>query len=75
MSEDPKQERQQSGFLAAMSAVFWSFFGVRKEADHARSAPQLKPQHYIAAGLLGAAIFIFVLLCIVHLVLKLVPHG
>ncbi len=62
-------EGRQSSFLAAMSAVFWSFFGVRKSADHERSAPQLKPQHYIAAGLLGALILIGLLVLLVHVVL------
>ena len=71
-----QEEPHQSGFLAAMSAVFWSFFGVRKSSDHERSAPQLKPQHYIAAGLLGALVFVLLVLLLVKVVLHFaVPGG
>ncbi len=59
-----------------MSAVFWSFFGVRKSADHERSALQLKPQHYIAAGLLGALIFVLLVFALVKVALHFaVPSG
>jgi amino acid transporter len=71
-----EEKPPQSGFLAAMTAVFWSFFGVRKSADHERSAPQLKPQHYIAAGLLGALIFVLLVFSLVKVVLHFaVPGG
>lgn len=53
-----------------MSTVFWSFFGVRKRADHDRDSVRLKPYHFIIAGLLGAAIFVGVLLFVVHVVVK-----
>jgi amino acid transporter len=59
-------------FLLIMAAVFWSFFGVRKSADHARIADSVKPQHYIVAGLLGAALLVFLLIGVVQLVLHFV---
>jgi hypothetical protein len=70
MDERPIAGKRRNGFLAAMSTVFWSFFGVRKRADHDRDSVRLKPYHFIIAGLLGAAIFVGVLLFVVHVVVK-----
>jgi len=49
-------------------AVFWSFFGVRKRADHEADIARLNPVHVIVMGILGAAIFIATLLIIVKFV-------
>ncbi len=56
MSEQP--HRRKVSFLATMKAVFWSFFGVRKRSDYESDAANLNPVHVIIAGLIGAAIFI-----------------
>ena len=69
---DPPPESRKAGFWLVMGAVFWSFFGVRKSADHARIADSVKPQHYIFAGLLGAALFGFILFMVVKLVVHFV---
>ena len=55
-------------FFATMKAVFWSFFGVRRRKDYEQDAAQLNPVHVIIAGLIGAALFIAVLVMIVRLV-------
>jgi hypothetical protein len=51
-----------------LKAVFWSFFGVRRRADLESDAAQLNPLHLIAAGVIGAVLFIVVLLLIVRAV-------
>jgi len=51
-------------------AVFWSFFGVRKGRDLLADASSIKPQHFIVAGLIGAALVIFSLLLLVRLIIK-----
>ncbi|WP_288380587.1 DUF2970 domain-containing protein [uncultured Massilia sp.] len=56
MSDNPLQRK--ASFLATMKAVFWSFFGVRKRSDYEKDAANLNPVHVIIAGLIGAAIFI-----------------
>lgn len=70
-----QQEREQEqvtqrkmSFGATMKAVFWSFFGVRKRQDYEKDAAQLNPVHVIIAGLIGAALFIAVLIFIVRMV-------
>ncbi len=68
-----EQERVQvtqrkMSFGATMKAVFWSFFGVRKRRDYEKDAAQLNPVYVIIAGLVGAALFIAVLIFIVRMV-------
>ncbi|TKC89575.1 DUF2970 domain-containing protein [Trinickia terrae] len=58
----------KSSFVKTMKAVMWSFFGVRKRRDLEADATQLNPVHVIIAALLGAAIFIGVLILVVHAV-------
>ncbi|KLU22712.1 membrane protein [Caballeronia mineralivorans PML1(12)] len=57
----------KSSFLRLLKAVFWSFFGVRRRRD-LESDATLNPLHLIAAGIIGAALFIVVLLVVVRAV-------
>jgi hypothetical protein len=67
MDELPPTERNAS-FVQTVKAVLWSFFGVRKKAEYEKDAAQLNPVHVLIAGVIGAIIFILVLLTIVHFV-------
>ncbi|MGG7603861.1 DUF2970 domain-containing protein [Massilia sp. BKSP1R2A-1] len=60
MEDKPKAlpHQRKGSFRASMKAVFWSFFGVRKRSDYEKDAANLNPVHVIIAGLIGAAIFI-----------------
>jgi Protein of unknown function (DUF2970) len=58
------------GFLRVVLAVFWSFFGVRKGRDLLADASSIKPQHFIVAGLIGAAFIVVSLLLLVRLIIK-----
>jgi hypothetical protein len=55
-------------FGATMKAVFWSFFGVRKRRDYEHDAANLNPVHVILGGLIGVAVFIGILVFVVHMV-------
>ena len=68
MDELKQAARRKPSFGATMKAVFWSFFGIRKKSDYDKDAQQLNPVHVIIAGLLGALIFIAVLLLVVNAV-------
>jgi len=70
MDEQDRQQvtQRKLSFGATMKAVFWSFFGVRKRQDYEKDAAQLNPVHVIIAGLIGAALFIAVLVFIVRMV-------
>lgn len=54
----------------AFKAVFWSFFGVRKQANYESDSQTLKPHHVIAAGLVSALAFVLILFAIVKLVTR-----
>lgn len=69
--QDSQQEKpRKSSFLATMKAISWSFFGIRKKSDYEQDAAQLNPVHVIVAGLIGALIFIAVLLIIINMVVS-----
>jgi Protein of unknown function (DUF2970) len=58
----------QAGFFRVLGAVFASFLGIRKKAAGERDALSIKPQHVIAAGLLGAAILVALVLTLVRFI-------
>ena len=56
--------------IGAFKAVFWSFFGVRRQAEYDDDAKKLSPQAVIAAGLASAAILVLALFGLVKLVTR-----
>ena len=67
MSDGLKQAVQRKGsFVQTMRAVAWSFFGVRKSRDYEQDVAQLNPVHVIIAGIVGAIVFIGVLVLVVN---------
>ncbi|HEY7903385.1 MAG: DUF2970 domain-containing protein [Burkholderiales bacterium] len=56
---------REAGFLQVVGAVFWSFFGVRRKAAGERDMVTIKLVHVVIAGLLGAALFVAVLIGLV----------
>ncbi|AOJ82074.1 MULTISPECIES: DUF2970 domain-containing protein [Burkholderia] len=58
----------KSTFVQTIKAVMWSFFGVRRRRDLEADATQLNPLHVLIAALIGAAVFVGVLILIVHAV-------
>lgn len=76
MNDQLKQATQRkASFGATMKAVFWSFFGVRKRKDYESDAARLNPVHVIIAGILGAVIFVTVLVIVVRLVVRSAAGG
>ncbi len=68
MSDSSGKKAGKGTLAQVMKAVAWSFLGVRKRRDLESDAAQLNPLHLIIAGLIGAALFVVVLLLIVHAV-------
>jgi Protein of unknown function (DUF2970) len=64
---DLREAVQRKGsFGQTMRAVAWSFFGVRKGSDYERDVAKLNPVHVVIAGVLGAILFIVVLVLLVN---------
>lgn len=60
--------RRRGSLAQTARAVFWSFFGVRRRSDYERDADSLNPIHVIIMGVIGAAVFVLLLLLIVRLI-------
>ena len=66
--KDNRKEPAKGTFMQAMKAVSWAFFGVRKHTDHDHDAATLTMGQVVAAGLIGAAIFVMMVLLLVKFV-------
>ncbi len=64
--EQTPPHRRKATLRQTARAVFWSFFGVRKRAHYEADSAQLNPIYVIIMGVIGAAIFVAVLILIVR---------
>jgi amino acid transporter len=73
LPDDPRDEAsptaRKARFGQTLRAVAWSFFGIRKSADHEQDVKNLNPIHVVIAAVLGVAVFIVFLLVLVHFVI------
>ena len=58
--------RRKGSFLQTLKAVAWSFLGIRRGRDYDRDVQNLNPVHVIIAGIIGALLFIALLLVAVN---------
>jgi hypothetical protein len=66
MAPTEPAHRRRASLGQTASAVFWSFFGVRKRAHYEADSAQLNPVHVIIMGVIGAAVFVAGLILIVR---------
>nr|WP_316640696.1 DUF2970 domain-containing protein [uncultured Roseateles sp.] len=68
--QDLKEATARRGsFLQTLRAVAWSFFGVRRGAGYEEDVAKLNPVHVVIAGVIGAALFVLVLVLVVQWVI------
>ena len=67
--EGPVTARKGS-WLQTVQAVAWSFLGIRRRADYAKDLDKLNPIHVVIAGIVGAALFVLVLVLLVRWVVS-----
>ena len=60
---------RRGSFGQTMKAVAWSFFGVRRSAEHERDVNRLNPVNVVIAGVIGAALFVAALVVLVNWVI------
>jgi hypothetical protein len=60
---------RQGSFVQTAKAVAWSFFGVRRSTEYEKDASRLNPVHVIVVGLIGAALFVALLVLLVNWVI------
>lgn len=68
MHDLKKATQRKASFGATIRTVLWSFFGIRKKSDYEKDAAQLNPVHVIIAGVIGALVFIMLLVILVKIV-------
>ena len=59
---------KKPNFFRSMRAVLWAFLGIRNKAGLQNDVASLSFVHIILAGVLGAVLFMAILLLIVNLV-------
>ncbi len=64
-------EPRAASLRQVAGAVFWSFFGVRKGEHMQRDEVTIKPLQVIVVGVALAAVFVFALLALVQVVLRI----
>jgi hypothetical protein len=52
-------------FMQTMRTVAWSFFGVRRRHGHDQDVQRLNPVHLVVGGVLGAVVFVLLLVALV----------
>lgn len=62
--------KKKGSFLQSMKAVMWGFLGVRKQSGLQEDVASLSFVHIIIAGVVGALIFMAILLLIVKAVVS-----
>ena len=64
---DLREAASRPGSLPqTMRAVAWSFLGIRRSDGYAQDVGKLNPVHVIVAGIVGAALFVLVLVLLVR---------
>lgn len=66
----PEKEQRNASPLEVAKAVFWSFLGIRKRAQHEADITRLKPAQVIVAGIIGAVVFVTVLILVARFVVS-----
>ena len=68
--EPPKTPPPPATFRQVVSAVFWSFFGVRKGRAMQRDAVTIRPHQVILVGVVIAALMVLGLIVLVRTITR-----
>jgi hypothetical protein len=70
MMSDGEETTKKASHLQAVRAVFWSFFGVRRNRDYQSDAMHLTMTQVVVSGIIGAILFVATLLLLVYFVTR-----
>lgn len=59
----------QPGFIRVVGAVLSAFVGIRKKSSTEQDRASIKPAHVVVAGIIGALLFIGILVTVVRLII------
>ncbi len=69
-SSEPRRDPPPASLLQVVSAVSWSFFGVRKRAAMSKDVVNIKPLHVVVVGVLLAAVMVLALVALVQFITR-----
>jgi hypothetical protein len=70
LQEIKQAAKRKASFGQTVSAVLWSFFGVRKGRDHDKDIAQLNPVHVVIVGVVLGIGFVVLLLTVVKAIVN-----
>ena len=70
MSELRSASQRPGSLMQTVRAVAWSFLGIRKSSGYEKDVQQLNPVHVVVVGIVGAALFVAVLVVLVRWVIS-----
>ena len=70
MSDQQPATQRKLSVVQTFKAVAWSFFGVRRSADYEQDVQMLNPLHVVVAGVVSAALFVFLVMMLVRWVVS-----
>src|SRR5512135_1387828 len=68
--ESPTPSKPDASLLQVISAVFWSFLGIRKGNAMRRDLVTIKPHQVVIVGLVFGALFVATLILVVRLIIS-----
>lgn len=68
MNDESRASARKLNFFQTISAVLWSFVGLRRGSDYHEDMAKLNPVHLVIAALLLAGCFVLALILIVRAV-------
>ena len=68
-SSQPNAPSSRPGFLRIVATVLSGFIGIRKRASAEEVHRTIKPAHVVVAGIIGALVFIAILVTLVRFII------
>jgi Protein of unknown function (DUF2970) len=70
MSDLKDASQRPVSLLQTMRAVAWSFLGIRRSSGYEQDVQKLNPVHVVIGGIVGAALFVGVIVMLVRWVVS-----
>ena len=67
---DPSAAPKRATLGQVASAVFWSFFGVRKGRDMLQDTTTINPLHVVIVGVVAGIVFVLALVALVTVITR-----
>ena len=67
---EPPGDPRPASLRQVVSAVSWSFFGIRKREAMSRDVVNIRPHHVIIVGVVLAAIMVLALIALVQFITR-----